>query len=195
LIPLPHLDAVGWLGKHGYVMLLPLAVLEGPTVTIIAGFLASVGRLSLLISWPIVVVGDLVGDSLYYSLGRWGGLKFVGRWGRYCGITSQRLELVEQHFQRHTGRTLLLGKMTIAIGVVLLVAAGIGRVPFRKFLWFNFLASIPKSLVFLLIGFTLGQAYSVFNGYAAYASFAAVGLAAFFLVTYLTLWKAGIFWR
>ncbi len=65
-------EIVEWLSEYRYFALLPLAVAERPIVTIIAGYLSSVGRLSLLVVLPVVIVGDLVGDSLLYFTGRWG---------------------------------------------------------------------------------------------------------------------------
>src|SRR5258708_12893626 len=54
---------------YRYFVLFPISIVEGPIVTVLGGFLASMGQLSVLWVFVVVVLGDLVGDSLYYFLG------------------------------------------------------------------------------------------------------------------------------
>lgn len=136
------------LTAHKYLFLFPVVVVEGPIITVIAGFLSSLGPLNIFIAYAVVVVGDIVGDIMYYALGYYGRQRFINRWGRFLGITLERVERLEKHFEKHSGRTLIIGKLSHGVGAVVLVAAGIARVPFRKFVWYNFIPSLPKSLLF-----------------------------------------------
>ena len=56
-----------FLKHYGYFAILPLMIIEGPIVTIIAAILASLGAFS----WPIVllfsIAGDMIGDVLLYG--------------------------------------------------------------------------------------------------------------------------------
>ena len=56
---------------YSYLILFPLVVVEGPIVTIIAGFLVSLGFMDFIPTYLTIVSGDLVGDFVYYSAGRW----------------------------------------------------------------------------------------------------------------------------
>lgn len=159
---------IQWLLAYKYLALFPIMVVEGPIVTVIAGFLASLGYMNVLLVYFIVVAGDLTGDVFYYALGRYGREKTIARWGHVLGITMERIERVEYHFKNHTAKTLLFGKLTHAIGLVFLVAAGMARVPFSEYLWYNLLGTLPKSLVFLLIGYYFGSAYVQINNYLSY---------------------------
>ena len=60
------------LQAHGLLLLFPLAVIEGPIVTVVAGWLARLGHFRLEWAMPILILADLVGDSLLYGLGRAG---------------------------------------------------------------------------------------------------------------------------
>jgi len=150
---------IALLTAYKYALLFPLAVIEGPIVTVLGAFLASMGYMNIFAVYAVVIVGDVVGDCFYYGVGRWGGKAFITRWGKHFGITSERVLRLEEHFKNHARKTLVIGKLTHAIGVVVLVAAGIARVSLWEFVVFNFLPTIPKSLVFLLVGYYFGQAY------------------------------------
>lgn len=165
------------LEKYGYFILLPIAVIEGPIITVIGAFLASLGFLNVFIVYGVVVAGDLVGDIIFYAIGRWGGRTFLEKWGKYFGISLDDVSHLESHFEKQGGKTILFGKWTHFVGIAVLVAAGIAKTPFRRFLLINFLGSLPKSLAFLIIGYYFGQAYRQINEYFGYAT-----LSIFFVV-------------
>ena len=167
---------VGWIAAYRYLILFPLVVIEGPIVSIIAGFLASLGQLNLLICYPLIVVGDLVGDLFMYTQGRWGGKPAVEKWGRRFGVKPGLIERVERHFTEHPGKTLIIGKLTQFIGGPILIAAGMAQMPLLDFLWFNLIATLPKSLVLLLIGFYFGAAYATFDKFFNVAGIAAIAV-------------------
>jgi len=90
------------LTAHKYLFLFPVVVVEGPIITVIAGFLSSLGFLNIFIAYAVIVVGDIVGDIMFYAIGYYGRQKFVNRWGRFLGITSERVERLEKHFEKHS---------------------------------------------------------------------------------------------
>jgi len=146
--------------QYKYIILYPIASLEGPTVSVVAGVLAWKGILSFWLSYVVLVAADLTGDTFYYSIGRWGGRRFINRWGHYVGLHAERLAAVQEHFRKHSGKTIVFGK-TQAWGSLILAAAGITEMPFGRFIWLNFIATLPKSLIFLGIGYYLGHIYNV----------------------------------
>ena len=92
------------------------------------------------------------------------------------GLNRARLYILARHFRNHGTRTLLLGKFTQAFGAPVLIAAGLGKLPIWKFTWVNFLATIPKSLVFVAIGYTIGAAYSRIDHWMGRASLLVIAL-------------------
>lgn len=172
---------------YKYLILFPIIVIEGPITTIIAGFLASLGTLNLTISYIVIVTADLAGDSIYYAIGFFSRKNFIQKWWRLIGITPDRLKNLEDHFEKHQFKTLIIGKITHAVGAIVLVAAGMAKVPYKKFILFNLLATIPKSLILILVGFYFGHAYKKLDrilDYSAFVIFFAVVL--FILVYFLT---------
>jgi len=165
-------------------------VVEGPVTTVTAGIFASLGLLNFYISYLIVVAGDLAGDALYYSLGRW-GRKPLDRWGRFIGFSEKRIKKLEKHFHEHGGKTLIAGKLSHAVGGIVLVTAGVAKIPFRKFIWFNFWATLPKSLVLLLIGFYFGNTVLNLKNYFDLAWLGTLVIAIVLLVVYSLLRRTG----
>ena len=161
---------------YRYPLLFLVVAVEGPIATVISGFLSTLGYLNVYTVYAVVVLGDLAGDSFHYALGRWGRTALIERWGHYLGITHERILRLEKHFVDHGGKTLFIGKLTQVIGALVLQAAGAARMPFRKFLWYNLLATMIKSLALLLIGMYFGQAYMEIGHYLDYAALGTVGL-------------------
>jgi membrane protein DedA with SNARE-associated domain len=65
-------DTIAKLQAGGYVVMFGLMVIEGPIITLMASFLASIG----LFSFPLVLLlgwmGDITGDLMYFAIGRFG---------------------------------------------------------------------------------------------------------------------------
>jgi membrane-associated protein len=175
------------LTAHKYLFLFPVVVVEGPIITVIAGFLSSLGLFNIFIAYAVVVVGDIVGDIIYYALGYYGGQRFVKRWGRFLGITLERVERLEKHFEKHSGKTLIIGKLSHGIGGVVLVAAGIAKMPLRKLVLYDFIPTLPKSLILLLIGYYSGESYIKISLYLDYAAIGTVVAAVIFIVIYFMM--------
>ncbi len=145
---------------YKYLILFPIAVLEGPIIAVIAGFLITTGHLKFLPVFLIVLAGDIVGDVLYYTIGRYGGRPFIRRWGHYIGLHAERLASVEDHFHKHPKKTLFFGK-TQSWGSLILVAAGVSHMPLGLFAWVNLVSSIPKTILFISLGYYFGRIYDV----------------------------------
>jgi membrane protein DedA with SNARE-associated domain len=127
--------------------------------------LISTKVLNPIIVFPVLIVADLCGDTLFYSFGRFGRNRFIERWGHYIGITPSRIERLEKHFHAHCGKTIIIAKMINFAAVAMLIAAGIAKLSYLKFIWFNLIATIPKTLTLILIGFFFGHAYKTLNTY------------------------------
>jgi membrane-associated protein len=161
----PHSQVVIFdlLYTYSYLVLFPLVVIEGPVVTIIAGFLVSIGFMDFIPTYMTVVAGDLAGDILYYSAGRWW---LHGAYRKVLSFFSVNLKMVkrlEGSLKKNKGKVLFFGKLSHAIGGVVLFAAGSAQVPLRDFLEFNFFATLPKSLILLAVGYFFGSTVSSFR--------------------------------
>lgn len=142
---------------HGLWLLFPLSVAEGPVVSVLAGWLVRLGMLPLAGAYLVLVLGDLLGDALHYALGRFGAGRLPARWRRRLAIDAATNDDLIRHFDRSGARTLVIAKLTHSLGFAALIGAGAARMPFGPFLWFNLLATLPKSAAFLALGYGLGH--------------------------------------
>jgi membrane-associated protein len=175
------------LTAYKYLFLFPVAVVEGPIITVIAGFLSSLGVFNVFVAYGVLVAGDIAGDVAYYELGYYGRQRFVIRWGRFLGVTQERLEQLEKHFDKHSGKTLIIGKLSQGIGGAILLAAGMAKVPFRKLVLYDFLPTLPKTLILLLIGYYAGASYVEISSYFDYAAIGTIVAAVIFVVIYFVM--------
>jgi membrane-associated protein len=187
-----HLSSlVPWLLRYKYFVIFPIAVIEGPIITIICGFLASLGFLNLLAAYVLIVTGDLTGDTLYYLIGKFGREKFLKKFGHFIGLTLERVEKLEKHFEAHPKKTFAFGKIMHGPGTTVLVAAGLAKVPYRTFLLGNILPTMAKSLLLILAGYYFGSAYLKFNSYLNYAALSFTVLAGVLLLIYFYRSRSG----
>ena len=101
------------LTQYRYYILFPLAIVEGPMITVIAGFFCANRFLNPLIVFPIIILGDIIGDSFYYMLGRWGNAKLPQKIGRRLGLNSERLDRVRVFFDSNPRKTIFFSKIEI----------------------------------------------------------------------------------
>ena len=165
-----HDVIIPWLIHYQYLVLFPITVVEGPIITIIAGFLLSLGYMDAPLAYAVIVVADVLGDCMYYGVGHFGGEAFVRRWGRWLGITHASVDRLSVRLQGHSGMALLTGKVLQGLGTVVLIAAGLVRMPLTTFIAFNTLGTMVKSLALLVLGFYFGEAYAQWNIYLDYAA-------------------------
>ncbi len=141
---------------YGLVVITPIAVVEGPGVSVIAGFLARLSLIGLPQAYVLLVLADLIGDIALYAIGRRGRIGRVLRVLSVFGVTRKHLAAVIRQFRAKGGRILVLGKLTHSAGFAVLLAAGLVRMPFGRFFLLNTLATLPKVAVFLAVGWLFG---------------------------------------
>jgi membrane protein DedA with SNARE-associated domain len=155
---LPHvflIRVIPLIARYGYAVLLPIAVVEGPTVAGITGALVALGQLDPIVSCLLLVAADLVGDALYYCLGRYGHGPISNWINKRLRITPERLRPLAQRFHDNDWKLIMIGK-TQALGGIILYFAGASRMRFARYMGLNLIGTFPKVILFQLIGFALG---------------------------------------
>ncbi len=170
---------------YGYLIIFPLMIIEGPIVTIIASFLASLGAFNILIIYILGVAGNIIGDAIYYSIGKFGREKFLHKYGKYISVDEKKVEYIENHYKKHMLKTILIAKITEAPIIPALISAGIAKTNFKKFITICALAEIPKVAIIVSIGYFFGKFYTIIDSYFknfVSIMFAALGLVITFFI-------------
>jgi len=162
-IPFEHFLA--GLSTFKYLFAFVLAIVEGPMVMVASGILYRLGFFSLLPIYFSLMLGDFAADLGWYAVGRFGALKFVNRWGHYFSLTPDVVEKLEKTFERHHDKILFISKITMGFGFALatLIAAGMARVPFKKYALYNFLGGFIWTGLLMALGYFFGHLYTLLD--------------------------------
>ena len=111
--------------------------LPGETVTLLGGYAAGSGQLELLGVMGAAAAGAMLGDNIGYWVGRRAGWPLILRVGRLLGQSPEQLERLRLGFQRHAGKSVLLGRFVAVLRVVAGPMAGAVHMPYARFLACN----------------------------------------------------------
>ena len=126
------------LGYWNYIFLAILVAIEGPIATLIGAAAASAGLLRMNLVFLSASAGNLAADALWYSLGYAGKIEWFYRYGRILGVKQGHLDRLKRGMYAHATKILLLAKITAGFIIPTLIAAGLARVPWRR--WFPVIA-------------------------------------------------------
>ncbi len=183
-------QTVTYITTYGYLALFPLAIVEGPIVTVIGGFFVRLGIFNPVLVYIIIILGDMTGDALYYFIGRFGRNSFLNWIGKHIGVTHERLEDVHSHFAAHGYKTIMAAKLIQGLGPVGLIAAGSARVPYARYILMCLSVSLIQSALFLLIGYVFGHVFVQLSHYLnVFAGGASI------IIALLIVWYAIYKWR
>jgi len=151
--------------NHGYWTLAITLLLEnagiplpGETMLLFASFLAfQHHELNLGL---IILVGTLactLGDNLGYWIGHHGGRPLLHRYQRVFRVTDERIARGEELFDRFGPTTVFFARFVFGMRVIAGPLAGVLRMPWRRFVLFNFLGAAIWVTVISCVGYFFGQ--------------------------------------
>jgi|SRR5579862_146462 len=130
----------------------------GETILLLASFLAySQHELSLF--WIIVVAtaAATVGDNVGFALGYYGGRPLLARYQSLFRIQDTTVARGENLFARYGAVTIFFSRFVFGMRIIAGPMAGVLRMPWRKFLVFNFLGAGLWVTVISVAGYLFGQ--------------------------------------
>lgn len=173
----------------GYLILFALVGAEstgvpvpGETALITAGVLAHRGQFSIELVILLAAVGAIVGDNLGYLIGRTGGRRLLERPGFLEKHRHAVLAKGEPFFVKHGPKAVFLGRWTAGLRIAAAWLAGISRMPWPVFLFWNALGGIAWATSVGVFAYFLGPtAERVFKDMGIIGIGAAALLVAVFL--------------
>src|SRR6266853_3927036 len=129
----------------------------GETILLIAGYFASTGEFNIALVMIIAAGGAIVGDNIGFAIGHHYGRGFLLRVGRFFFLTPKRFEHMENYFERHGNKTILVARFITGLRVFAALLAGAsGKMPWRVFLLYNMAGAILWSVVITTLGYLFG---------------------------------------
>ena len=129
----------------------------GETILLIAGYFASTGEFHLGLVMLIAATGAVVGDNIGFAIGHHFGRSVLLRVGRFFFLTPKRFEHMENYFERHGNKTILVARFITGLRVFAALLAGASKMPWRVFIVFNVAGAVLWSVVITTLGYLFGQ--------------------------------------
>ncbi len=146
---------IQFFAKYKYEAIFPVAVAEGPIITVICGFLTSRGSLDILPALMVVFSGDAISDFLFYIMGRGG--RHVIQYLKFIHISDEKIQELENRFKLSPWRTMIIAKISYGLGSVFMVASGASKMSWKRFLEYTLSLDFIRSYILFSIGFYFGR--------------------------------------
>ena len=189
MIFLNFLQTAEYLQGTSYFIIFLLMVIEGPIVTSAAAFLASLGFFNIFIIFILSLLGDLVGDCLHYTIGRYGGHKLIKKYHKKFSVTKKDLNKTEHNLNKHFGKTMFVIKFTPLFTTPGLILMGSLKIPLKKFIIYSLLITLPRTIFFILTGYYFGIAFDKIMNYYKIGGYIIVIFVIFVIISYLIFKK------
>ncbi|MGD8386693.1 MAG: DedA family protein [Desulfobacteraceae bacterium] len=145
---------------YGYLAILIGTFLEGETILVLGGFAAHRGYLHL--PWVILMafIGSLLGDQLFFFLGRWRSQVFLAR----HPVWNVRIEKVHRLLERYRTPLILMFRFLYGLRTVIPFVIGTSTVPTVRFIFLNALGAAVWAASVGAGGYLFGSALELFIG-------------------------------
>lgn len=174
-------DIAQALGPWTYLAVGVLAFLEtgafvglvapGETVVIVGGVIAGQGEVSLIVLIGIVWAAAILGDTMSFFIGRRLGRGFILRHGPKVKIDEERLEQVESYFDRHGGKTILIGRFIGLVRALAPFVVGSSGLAYRRFIPYSIIGCGLWATTFCVLGYVFWQSFDQVADVAGKATF------------------------
>ena len=147
-------------------------VVPGETVMILGGAIAGQGATDIYLLIAIGWVCAFAGDSTSFFIGRRLGREFLARHGPRVGIGEERLEQVDDYFERHGGKTIFLGRFIGFVRAFAPFIAGSSGMRYRAFVPYSILGTGLWASSALVVGYLFSRNIDSALDYAGKGAFA-----------------------
>ncbi len=132
--------------------------LPGDSLLFTAGLFTGTGQINL----PIWVVAGIIGLAAFigpqsgYWIGRLSGPKIFNRPDSRF-FKKAYIDRTHAFFERYGGRAIVLAQFVPFVRTYIPVAAGVGRMPYSRFVQFNVIGALVWGVGVTLLGYWLGR--------------------------------------
>ncbi|MGD2141569.1 MAG: DedA family protein [Burkholderiales bacterium] len=130
--------------------------LPGDSLLFVAGTIAALGEFNVHALSGALIVAAILGDSLNYSIGRYVGPKVFHREDSRF-FKRAYLDYTRAFFERHGGKTIVIARFVPIVRTYAPFVAGIGKLEYRRFLFFNVSGAILWVVLLTYAGYFFGN--------------------------------------
>ena len=123
----------------------------------VAGGLTATGHLPYLwVTILVAVAGELVGGSIGYAVGRFGGRALVDNFGKYVHLSHENLNRVHAFFEKYGNFAIFICRFVPVIRGIVSIPAGLAEMDLAPFYFWYALGSLGFCGGLILIGNAFG---------------------------------------
>ena len=130
----------------------------GETALVLAAILASQGKLNIELVIVIAAASAIIGDNIGYLLGRRFGREVFTARGPLRTHRIRAIEAGDRFFERHGPKAVFLARWIALVRFAAAWLAGINKMHWRTFFFWNALGGISWAITFGLVGYFGGKA-------------------------------------
>jgi membrane protein DedA with SNARE-associated domain len=171
---------IGSIGLAGVALLSMTSSVVGvpgtePTM-LFAGFNVFQGHLSLVGIIAFGVIGDVLGATIAYSIGYFGSQELLDRHGSKLHVSQARLDRAHGWFERYGTWTVFISRFMPLIRAIFPYAAGVAKMPFKRFLLLATLGSTLWMGGLGVLGRQVGHSWPSWRHHLEYVDYAAAAV-------------------
>lgn len=188
-----HFNIQAMLHHDGYFGVFVILLLEmigipfpAETTLTISGFEWSKGVFRL---FPLILaagLGNIVGSTIAFYIGRLLGRTVIVRFGKYVGITHERLDKSHEMLRKYRGWVVIIGKFIAGIRVIVPYIAGINDMNFFVFSIYNAISAFLWATAFIVLGRYIGIEWARYHKVLHQYMVPAIIIAALLIGLYVT---------
>jgi membrane-associated protein len=129
--------------------------LPGDSLLFAAGAFAAIGSFNITILLVILWLAAFLGDTANYWIGHFFGQKLIN--SPRIPINQEHIDKTQKFYDKHGGKTIFLARFIPIIRTFAPFVAGIGRMEYKKFLYFNIAGGFVWVCGFTLLGYFFGN--------------------------------------
>jgi membrane protein DedA with SNARE-associated domain len=164
----------GYAGLALGLIISTMGLFSSEVVLLLGGAAVRQGSLNLVAVVIIAVVAQVIGAIISYSIGRYGGVPLIERYGRYVLLSKHDLDRARRWFGRYGRIATLLGYCLPFIRGYVGYAAGIAEQAIATFTASALLGSLLWSALTLSLGYYLASHLAAIEGVIQPFSYALV---------------------
>lgn len=130
--------------------------LPGDSLLVTAGLFAAQGHLDIVVLNLLLITMAIAGDATGYLIGRALGPKLFDRPSSRL-FRREHLIRTRLYYEMHGGKTIVIARFVPVLRTFAPVVAGIARMDYRRFAFFNIIGGIGWVTSMTLLGFGLGR--------------------------------------
>ena len=133
-----------------------------------SGFVASSGKMSLVLVIIIATVAAYLGSLPFYFIGRWGEkpvINFINKYGKYLFIQQKDVDKVFGAFDKYGKGVVFFGRLIPMIRTLISFPAGVAKMEFARFSMYTLIGSLTWNILLTYAGYQLGDHWSIVSGW------------------------------